>query len=74
MDCQKKCCQQYKNEQSKSSKEKKILTAQFVEKKQTIKKIRRVTIVNKTATQRSLCTVYTSRKPKFLKQKPKYHR
>ena len=23
MDCQKKCCQQYKNEQSKSSKEKK---------------------------------------------------
>ena len=25
MDCQKKCCQQYKNEQSKSSKEKKYL-------------------------------------------------
>ena len=35
------------------------------------KRIRGVELVNKIASQRSLCTVCDSRKPNFLKQKPK---
>ena len=37
------------------------------------RKIRGVALVNKIATQRSLCTVCTSRKSTFLKQTPKVH-
>ena len=37
----------------------KTLTAQFVKRKQIINKISGVALVNKIATQRSLCNVYT---------------
>ena len=45
----------------------------FVKRKQIIKKIKGVALVNKAATQRSWCTVCTSRESTFLK-KPKIHR
>ena len=38
------------------------------------KKIRGVALVNKIATEGSICTAFTSRKSIFLKQKPKIHR
>ena len=38
------------------------------------KKIRGVVLLNKIATEISLCAVYTSRKSTSLKQKPKIHR
>ena len=40
-------------------------------KKKGNKRIRGVALVNKIASQRSLCIVCDSRKPTFLKQKPK---
>ena len=40
-------------------------------KKKGNKRIRGVALINKIASQRSLCTVCDSRKPTFLKQKPK---